>query len=130
MPVVGTFAVAAILLAVTAGASSPRQHAYCNGAGPSPARPAGHQPPCTTPIRFVCHRPPGQSTLSRIPSATLDTTEAPPQISLEGIAVTNKIHDGRVSVQTPPGVLNHAFATVIGGINPPVNLTIWTSCTS
>jgi hypothetical protein len=109
-------------------ASSPPQHVFCNGVGPSSTR-TSHQPPCTTPIRFVCHKSPGKSTLSQIPSATRDTTEGPPQITIEGITVTDKIQGGRVSVQTPPGILKHAFATVIGGINPPVNITIWTSCT-
>lgn len=56
------------------------------------------------PLRLVCHKWPGRTTLSHIPKSAF-TNVPVPSIRIDGIDVTHhKVRHGRISVRTPRGM--------------------------
>src|SRR5215831_10544030 len=75
---------AAAIVVLPAAAEYPRRYVY--------------------PLRLVCHKWPGRTTLSHIPKSAFTNVERP-YIRIDGIDVTHhKVWHGRISVRTPRGI--------------------------
>jgi hypothetical protein len=74
---------AAAIVVLPAAAEYPRRYVY--------------------PLRLVCHKWPGRTTLSHIPKSAF-TNVPVPYIRVDGIDVTHKVRHGRASVRTPRGL--------------------------
>lgn len=71
---------------------------------------AEYSPRYVYPLRLVCHKWPGRTTLSHIPK-TAFTNVPVTVIRVDGIDVSHKVRYGRASVRTPRG-LKRGSATI------------------